>query len=271
MKVFKPHSGRRIILATNVAETSLTVPGIRFVIDPGLARISRYSPRTKVQRLPIEKISRASADQRKGRCGRVEAGICIRLFGEEDFNARPQFTEPEILRTNLASVILQMKALHLGDIQEFPFVEPPDYRSIRDGFATLHELGAIDDRNELTRLGERLARLPIDPRIGRMIIEAEEEGCIREVLIIASALSVQDPRERPMDRPEVADAAHAKFRDENSDFMSYLKLWESFHAEARKTSSSKLRKWCQENFISYVKMREWIDVHQQLLALVAAD
>jgi ATP-dependent helicase HrpA len=268
MKVFKSHPGRRIVLATNVAETSLTVPGIRFVIDPGLARISRYSPRTKVQRLPIEKISRASADQRKGRCGRVEAGICVRLYSEEDFNARPQFTEPEILRTNLASVILQMKALHLGDIQEFPFVEPPDYRSIRDGFATLHELGAIDDRNELTRLGERLARLPIDPRIGRMIVEAEEEGCTREVLIIASALSVQDPRERPLEKQEVADAAHARFRDENSDFMSYVKLWEAYHAESRKVSSSKLRKWCQENFISYVKMREWVDVHQQLLSLV---
>ncbi|HEV8377416.1 MAG TPA: ATP-dependent RNA helicase HrpA [Tepidisphaeraceae bacterium] len=268
MRVFKPHPGRRLVLATNVAETSLTVPGIRFVIDPGLARISRYSPRTKVQRLPIEKISRASADQRKGRCGRVEAGICIRLFSEEDFTTRPQFTEPEILRTNLASVILQMKALHLGDIQEFPFVEPPDYRSIRDGFATLHELGAIDDRNELTKLGERLARLPIDPRIGRMIIEAEEENCMREVLIIASALSVQDPRERPLDRQEVADVAHAKFRDENSDFMSYVKLWEVFHAEARKVSNSRLRKWCQENFLSHVKMREWVDVHQQLLTLV---
>ncbi len=268
MKVFKPHSGRRIILATNVAETSLTVPGIRFVIDPGLARISRYSPRTKVQRLPIEKISRASADQRKGRCGRVEAGICVRLYSEDDYNARPQFTEPEILRTNLASVILQMKALRLGDIQEFPFVEPPDYRSIRDGFATLHELGAIDDRNELTRLGERLARLPIDPRIGRMIIEAEHEGCMREVLIIASALSIQDPRERPMDQQEVADAAHAKFRDENSDFMSYVKLWEAYHAQSRKLSGSQVRKWCQQNFLSYVKMREWIDIHQQLLSIV---
>ncbi|HEV8605331.1 MAG TPA: ATP-dependent RNA helicase HrpA [Tepidisphaeraceae bacterium] len=268
MKVFKSHPGRRIVLATNVAETSLTVPGIRFVIDPGLARMSRYSPRTKVQRLPIERISRASADQRKGRCGRIEAGVCVRLYSEEDFNARHQFTEPEILRTNLASVILQMKALRLGDIQEFPFVEPPDYRSIRDGFQTLHELGAIDDRNELTRLGERLARLPIDPRIGRMIIEAEQEGCVREVLIIASALSVQDPRERPMDQQEVADSAHAKFRDENSDFMSYVKLWEMYHEQARRVSGSKARKWCQENFISYVKMREWIDVHQQLLALV---
>jgi ATP-dependent helicase HrpA len=268
MKVFKPHPGRRIILATNVAETSLTVPGIRYVIDPGTARISRYSPRTKIQRLPIEEISRASADQRKGRCGRVQAGICVRLYSEEDYNARPQFTEPEILRTNLASVILQMKSLRLGDIQEFPFVEPPDYRAIRDGFATLHELGAIDDRNELTRLGERLARFPIDPRIARMVVAAEEEGCMREVLIIASALSIQDPRERPLDQQELADAAHAKFRDENSDFMSYVKLWEAYHAQARQTSGSQLRKWCQQNFISYIKMREWIDVHQQLLALV---
>ena len=206
MKVFHPHGRPRIVLATNVAETSLTVPGIRYVIDPGYARMSRYSPRTKVQRLPIERISQASADQRKGRCGRVAAGICIRLYAEDDFASRPAYTEPEILRTHLASVILQMKALGLGDIQEFPFIEPPDYRAIRDGYQTLHELGAIDDRNELTPLGRDMARLPIDPRIGRMVLAARDEDVMREVLVIAAALSVQDPRERPLDKQDLADA-----------------------------------------------------------------
>jgi ATP-dependent helicase HrpA len=268
MRVFKPHPGRRIVLATNVAETSLTVPGIRFVIDPGYARLSRYSPRTKVQRLPIEPISQASADQRKGRCGRVEAGVCIRLYSEGDYLARPKYTDPEIVRTNLASVILQMKALRLGDIQEFPFIDPPDYRAIKDGFQTLHELGAIDENNELTPLGNDLARLPIDPRIGRMILAAADEGVMREVLIIASALSVQDPRERPMDKAELADQAQAQFRDENSDFVSYLRLWETYHAKARELSASKLRKFCQQNFLSFVRMREWHDIHQQLLGLV---
>ena len=267
MRVFKAHSGRRIVLSTNVAETSLTVPGIRFVIDPGFARMSRYSSRTKVQRLPIEPISQASADQRKGRCGRIEAGICVRLYSEEDFNSRPQYTEPEILRTNLASVILQMKSLRLGQVQDFPFIEPPDYRAIRDGYQTLHELGAIDENNELTRLGEEMSRLPIDPRISRMVLAAVEEGVLREVLIIAAALSVQDPRERPMDKQELADQAHAPFRDESSDFLGYLKLWNWYHQTAREVSSSKLRKLCQENFLSFVRMREWHDIHQQLLAL----
>jgi ATP-dependent helicase HrpA len=268
MRVFQPHSQRRIVLATNVAETSLTVPGIRYVIDPGTARISRYSARSKVQRLPIEKISQASADQRKGRCGRVGPGICVRLYSEEDFAERPRFTEPEVQRTNLAAVILQMKAFGLGNVQDFPFIDPPDYRAVRDGFATLHELGAIDERNELTHLGRQLARLPVDPRIGRMVLAAIEENCVEEVLIIASALSIQDPRERPMDKAAEADAAHAPFRDESSDFLSYLKLWDEFHENQRHLSGSKLRKWCQAAFVSWVRMREWHDVHAQLKEIV---
>lgn len=263
-RIFQPHNKRRIVLATNVAETSLTVPGIKYVIDPGLARMSRYAPNRKVQRLPIEPISRASADQRKGRCGRVSAGICVRLFSEADFNSRPQYTDPEILRTNLASVILQMKFLRLGDIQAFPFVEPPDYRLIRDGFQTLHEIGAIDDRNELTDLGRHLARLPIDPRIARMILASVEENCVDEVLVIAAALSVQDPRERPMDQQQNADTAHVKFRHESSDFLTSLNLWHVYHQNARHLSHSKLRRWCKENFLSYTRLREWHDIHSQL-------
>jgi ATP-dependent helicase HrpA len=268
MRVFAPHDKPRIVLATNVAETSLTVPGIKYVIDPGYARVSRYATRTKVQRLPIERISRASANQRAGRCGRVSAGVCIRLYSEDDFNARPEFTEPEILRTNLASVILQMKFLRLGEIQDFPFVEPPDYRAIKDGFQTLHELGAIDENNDLTALGAQLARLPIDPRIARMILAARDENCLDEVLVIAAALSVQDPRERPMDKQELADAAHAQFRDERSDFVEYLNLWHWYHEQARHLSGGKLRKLCRENFLSWVRMREWHDIHGQLHGLV---
>ena len=267
MRVFQPHQRRRIILATNVAETSLTVPNIRYVIDPGYARLSRYSARNKVQRLPIEPVSQASANQRAGRCGRVAEGVCVRLYSEQDFATRSQFTEPEILRTNLASVILQMKSLRLGDIREFPFIEPPDGRMIKDGFGTLHELGAIDDKNELTRLGWQLAKLPIDPRLGRMILAAHDEGCMDEVLIIAAALSVQDPRERPLDQQAQADTAHAKFRDETSDFIAYLNLWHFYHAHARHLSANKLRKLCKENFLSYVRMREWHDIHGQLTAL----
>jgi ATP-dependent helicase HrpA len=264
MKVFAPHAQPRIILATNVAETSLTVPGIKYVIDPGFARINRYTPRTRVSRLPIERISQASANQRAGRCGRVSSGIAIRLYTEQDYQARPQFSEPEILRTNLASVILQMKALRLGDIQNFPFIEPPDYRMIRDGLSTLHELGAIDENNELTLLGRDLAKLPIDPRISRMVLEAVREGCLPQVLIIASALSIQDPRERPLDKQQAADEAHAKFSDERSDFLSFLKLWLTFHDQMEALPQSKLRKWCKDNFLSYVRLREWLDVHQQL-------
>jgi ATP-dependent helicase HrpA len=265
-RVFQSHRGRRIVLATNVAETSLTVPGIRYVIDTGLARISRYTARSKIQRLPIEPISRASAQQRAGRCGRTSPGVCIRLYSEAEFLERPEFTDPEILRTNLASVILQMKALRLGDVEDFPFIEPPDTRMVRDGYETLHELGAVDDRRNLTRLGAQLARLPVDPRIGRMILAADAEGCMSEVLIIASALCVQDPRERPMDKQDAADAAHERFRDESSDFLGFVKLWEAYHERARHLSQSKLRKWCAESFISFMRMREWHDVHQQLHA-----
>jgi len=267
MRVFQPHRDRRIVLATNVAETSLTVPGIRYVIDPGLARISRYAPRTKVQRLPIERISQASANQRKGRCGRVSEGVCIRLYSEENYNARPQFTDPEILRTNLASVILQMKSLRLGDIMDFPFIEPPDYRMIRDGYATLHELGAIDEANELTDIGWALARIPIDPKLGRMILAAGDESCLEEVLIIAAALSVQDPRERPLDKQEAADKAHKEFQDENSDFITYLNLWRWFHAYSKQVGQSQLRKLCKQHFLSYVRLREWHDIHNQLFQL----
>src|SRR4051812_4884490 len=268
MRIFQPHDRRRIVLATNVAETSLTVPGIRYVVDPGLARISRYTPRSKVQRLPIEKISQASADQRKGRCGRVAEGICIRLYSEEDFLSRARFTEPEILRTNLASVILQMKAFGLGEVERFPFIEPPDGRQIRDGYLTLHEIGAVDEQNRLTDVGRQLARLPVDPRIARMVLAAKDENVEREVLIIAAALSVQDPRERPMDFQEAADQAHAKFRDESSDFLTYLHLWREFHHQMKHLSGSKLRKWCKENFLSFVRMREWNDIHTQLRTML---
>jgi ATP-dependent helicase HrpA len=268
-RVFQPHGKPRIVLATNVAETSLTVPGIKYVIDTGLARISRYNPRTKVQRLPIEHVSKASADQRKGRCGRVSAGVCLRLYSEENFASRTEFTDPEILRTNLASVILQMKALRLGEIQDFPFLDPPDYRAVRDGFQTLHELGAIDAENQLTPLGRDLARLPIDPRVARMILASRREDVTDEVLIIAAALSVQDPKERPMDKQEAADAAHEQFKDPTSDFLGFLKLWDTYHDRARHLSHNQLRKWCKENFVSYVRMREWHDIHGQLRALLA--
>ena len=268
-KVFAPHGRRRIVLATNVAETSLTVPGIKYVIDPGTARLSRYSPRTKVQRLPIEKISRASADQRKGRCGRVSEGVCVRLFSQLDYDERPQFTEPEIWRTNLASVILQMTSLRLGDVAEFPFLEPPDYRMIKDGYHTLHEIGAMDDRHMLTPIGQELARLPLDPRIGRMILAARQENCLPEMLIIAAALSVQDPRERPMDKQELADAAHAPFKDETSDFISYLKLWKWYHEKLAHLSGGQLRRTCHENFLSYIRLREWHDTHRQLREITA--
>lgn len=268
-EVFRPHSGRRIVLATNVAETSLTVPGIRYVIDTGLARISRYSYRTKVQRLPIEPVSRASANQRSGRCGRLGPGVCIRLYSEADYNARPAFTEPEILRTNLASVILQMLALKLGGIEDFPFVEPPDARYIRDGFKLLHELGAVDEDDRLTDLGRQLARLPVDVRIGRMILAGRDEHCLREILIIAAALSVPDPRERPMDRQQAADEKHKQFADEQSDFLGFVKLWNFYREQAKHLSQAKLRKLCQTHFISYVRMREWHDIHAQLHGLAA--
>ncbi len=267
-RVFAPGNERRIILATNVAETSLTVPRIKAVIDSGLARISRYSIRNKVQRLPIEEISRSSADQRKGRCGRVAPGLCIRLYSEESYQKQPEFTDPEILRTSLASVILQMLALRLGDVSDFPFVEPPSAKMINDGFTLLTELGAANEERQLTQIGWQLAKMLIDPRIGRMILAAKQENCLNEVLIIASALSIQDPRERPMDAQQAADTAQKKFAEERSDFLSYLKLWDFFHKQAKHLSKNKLRHWCHEHFLSYFRMREWVDIHQQLNILI---
>ncbi len=266
-RVFAPKQsslGRRVVLATNVAETSLTVPGIRYVIDPGLARISRYSRRLKVQRLPIEKVSQASANQRAGRCGRVADGICVRLYAEDDFDARPLFTDPEILRTNLASVVLQMISLELGEITEFPFVEPPDVRSVNDGIALLQELGALDGRSELTPVGRQLAALPVDPRLGRMLVEADRNGCLREVLVIAAALSVQDPRERPTEQRQAADEKHARFAEEGSDFLAFRNLW-TYVADLRKElGGSRFRKTLREEFLHYLRIREWQDLHAQL-------
>jgi len=262
-----PYETRKIVLATNVAETSLTVPNIRFVIDTGRARLNRYSPRTKVQRLEIEAISQASADQRKGRCGRVGPGVCIRLYSAADFAARAPFTDPEIIRTNLAAVILQMASLRLGNVEDFPFLDPPDPRLIRDGYDTLVELGAVtDDAQEpkLTPLGVQLAKLPIDPRIGRMILAADVENSLAEVLIIASALSTQDPRDRPMDKQDEADEAHAPFRDEHSDFLSWLLLWNAVRNQKRSVSGGRMRKWCKEKFLSFVRLREWEEMHRQL-------
>ena len=264
-KVFQPsRAARRIVLATNVAETSLTVPGIRYVVDPGTARISRYSRRTKVQRLPIEPISQASAAQRAGRCGRTAPGVCIRLYSEADFDARPQYTDPEILRTNLAAVILQMAALELGDIAEFPFLDPPDARSVRDGELLLRELGAFDAAGALTDVGRRLAQLPVDPRIGRMILAADAEGCVAEVLVLAAALSIPDPRERPADREEAARQKHARFADEQSDFMSYLNLWRYVREQRRERSGSAFRRMCRDEFLHYLRIREWQDLTGQL-------
>jgi ATP-dependent helicase HrpA len=268
-RVFQRHRGRRVVLATNVAETSLTVPGIKYVIDPGFARISRYSNRLKVQRLPIEKISQASANQRKGRCGRTSDGICVRLYPEDDFDARPEFTDPEILRTNLASVILQMAAADLGDIAEFPFVEPPDRRNITDGMNLLHELGALETSTQdttprLTPLGRKLSRLPVDPRLARMVLEADRNGCVTEVTVIAAALSIQDPRERPVDKQAQADQQHARFRDPDSDFMSYLKLWEYLTEQKRDLSANRFRRLCRAEYLNYLRVREWQDVAGQL-------
>src|SRR4051812_2978834 len=266
MRIFQPHNRRRIVLATNVAETSLTVPGIRYVVDPGLARISRYTPRSKVQRLPIEKISQASADQRKGRCGRVAEGISVRLYGEDDFEARPRFTDPEILRTNLASVILQMAALDLGAVEDFPFLDPPDRRQVRDGIALLQELGALDREATLTPLGRRLARLPVDPRLGRMVLEADRRGCAEEVIVIAAGLSIQDPRERPADEAAAADAQHARFADEASDFLAYVNLWRYLREGQRELSANQFRKRCRAEFLHFLRVREWQDLAAQLRA-----
>ncbi|GAA4089985.1 ATP-dependent RNA helicase HrpA [Nocardioides kongjuensis] len=269
-RVFAPAKGsrRRVVLATNVAETSLTVPGIRYVVDTGVARISRYSARTKVQRLPIEPISQASANQRSGRCGRVAAGIAIRLYAEEDFEARPEFTDPEILRTNLASVILQMTSLGLGDIERFPFVEPPDRRNVQAGTQLLEELGAVSGRGELTKVGRRLARLPIDPRLGRMLLEAERLGCVRDVLVIVAALSLQDPRERPgADHPTEraqADQLHARFKAEGSDFLTWLNLWNHLRQQQKELSGSAFRRMCKREHLNYLRVREWQEFVAQL-------
>ncbi|MFE0460507.1 ATP-dependent RNA helicase HrpA [Kitasatospora sp. NPDC058965] len=268
-RVFQRSNSRRIVLATNVAETSLTVPGIKYVIDPGTARISRYSHRTKVQRLPIEAISQASANQRKGRCGRTSDGICVRLYSEEDFLARPEFTDAEILRTNLASVILQMTAAGLGDIAAFPFLDPPDSRNIKDGVSLLQELGALDPdekdpRKRLTQLGRKLAQLPVDPRLARMVLEADRNGCVRDVMVIAAALSIQDPRERPAEKRQAADERHRRFNSETSDFLSYLAMWRYVREQQKELSSSAFRRMCKSEFLNYLRIREWQDIYTQL-------
>ncbi|WP_446333286.1 ATP-dependent RNA helicase HrpA [Burkholderia pseudomallei] len=268
-RVFKASNARRIVLATNVAETSLTVPGIRYVVDTGLARVKRYSYRNKVEQLQIEPISQAAANQRAGRCGRVADGVCIRLYEESDFAGRARFTDPEILRSSLASVILRMKSLHLSAIESFPFIEPPPGRAIADGYQLLNELGAVDDENALTPLGRELARLPLDPRVGRMILAARDQQALREALVIASALSVQDPRERPVDAQEQADQAHRRFADERSEFLQWLRIWAWFEeAVAHKKSNRQLVDACRQHFLSHLRLREWRDVHSQLLTVV---
>lgn len=273
-RVFQAHAGRRIVLATNVAETSLTVPGIKYVIDPGTARISRYSHRTKVQRLPIEAVSQASANQRKGRCGRTSDGICIRLYSEDDFLTRPEFTDAEILRTNLASVILQMTAAGLGEIEKFPFIDPPDHRNIRDGVQLLQELGALeaDEKSpregkkgqRLTQLGRKLSQLPVDPRLARMVLEADKNGCAREVMVIAAALSIQDPRERPSEKQAQADQQHARFKDETSDFLAFLNLWRYVREQQKERGSSSFRRMCKQEYLNFLRIREWQDIYAQL-------
>ena len=269
-RVFRPHAGRRIVLATNVAETSLTVPGVRYVVDAGLARVKRYSYRSKVEQLRVEPVSQSAAKQRSGRCGRVAAGVCIRLYAEDEFALRPAYTDPEVLRSSLASVILRMKSLGLGEPGEFPFVDPPAPRAIADGYALLGELNAVGDDKALTETGRQLARLPLDPRIGRMILAARAEGCLAEVLVIASALSVQDPRDRPMERAQAADEAHRKISDEKSDFLAFLKLWKFFEeALIHRKSGRKLREACHASFLSFNRMREWRDIHAQLKELVS--
>ncbi|MFI3156334.1 MAG: ATP-dependent RNA helicase HrpA [Methylococcaceae bacterium] len=271
-RVFKPKGGKlRIVLATNVAETSLTVPGIRCVIDTGHARISRYSHRSKIQRLPIERISQSSANQRAGRCGRVAEGICIRLYSHNDYLARPEFTEPEIMRTNLSAVILQMISLKLGDIEDFPFIEPPEDKMIRDGKTVLHEVNALDKSGKLTEVGKQLAKFPTDPKLARMLVAAAHEHCLTEVAIIVSALSVQDPREKPADKMQQADAKHAAFRHPESDFLTLLNIWNTYEDKKKHLSNSKLRKYCSDNFLSYMRMREWFDIHAQIMQVVKGD
>ncbi|MFQ3280922.1 ATP-dependent RNA helicase HrpA [Reinekea sp.] len=267
MRIFSNHSGRRIVLSTNVAETSLTVPGIHYVIDSGLARMSRYSYRSKIQRLPIEGISQASANQRAGRCGRIAPGLCVRLYSEEDYQTRSAFTDPEIMRTNLASVILQMLHMRLGQVEDFPFVEPPDARMIRDGYTLLNELAAVNTNGTLTNVGKELARLPVDPRIGRMVIAANKHNSLNEVLIIASALSVPDPRERPQDKQQAATEKHAQDKDPDSDFIAFVNLWNRYEEQRQELSQNHLRKYCKTQFLNYLRMREWRDIHRQLFLM----
>jgi len=269
-RVFAPHARRRVVLATNVAETSLTIPGVRFVVDTGLARISRYSPRAKFQRLPIEPVSRASAAQRAGRCGRLGEGICIRLYGEEDFASRAEYTDPEILRTNLASLILQMAALGLGAPEDFPFLDPPDTRLLNDGYRLLQELSAVDGDRRITRLGRQMAQLPVDPRLARILLEAGRLRCLAEALVIAAFLSIQDPRERPSDKAEAADERHAQFADERSDFIAILNLWTAATAQAV-AGQRALRRWCKQNFLAFLRVREWQDLHEQLTGIAAGQ
>ena len=266
-RVFQPHRGRRIVLSTNVAETSLTVPGIRYVIDTGVARISRYSVRSKIQRLPVEPVSQASANQRAGRCGRVAPGICFRLYDETDFINRPEYTDPEILRTNLASVILQMVTSGLGEIRTFPFLEAPDKRQVNDGYKLLEELGAVDDKRRVTRLGRTMARLPLDPRLARMLVTAAELGSLAETLVIIAGLSIQDPRERPQDKQQAADQAHAPFNDKESDFLTLLNVWNFYEDQRQELSQNQLKKVCQKSFLSWMRMREWRDIHRQLTVI----
>ena len=269
-RIFAPAPGRKIVVATNIAETSLTIPGIRFVIDGGEARISRYNPRTRTKRLPIEPVSQSSANQRSGRAGRVEAGVCIRLYDEEDFAKRPVYTPPEILRANLAEVILRMRAARLGEIETFPFIDPPPAAAIKAGYALLEEIGAIDGDRDLTNIGHRLAALPIDPTVGRMLLQARRERALDEVLVVASALGIQDPRERPLGKEAAADAAHARFVNADSDFLTLLNIWEAVHDEAERLPLGRLRKFCKEHFFSFIRMREWHDIHSQLSAALGA-
>ncbi|HJT98609.1 MAG TPA: DUF3418 domain-containing protein, partial [Rhodanobacteraceae bacterium] len=270
-RVFRPGPKRRFVLATNVAETSLTVPRIRYVIDTGTARVKRYAPRSQLERLHIEPIAQAAADQRKGRCGRVGPGICFRLYGEDDYLQRPRYTDPEILRSSLAGVILRMLALKLGDVAEFPFVEAPSERAIGDGYRRLAEIEAIDEHKRLTPIGRTIARLPIDVALGRMLVEAERRGALRELLVLAAFLSIQDPRERPADARQAADQAHAAFADPKSDFAGVLKLWTAYGAAHEELTQSKLRDWCETHFLSFLRMREWRELHRQLLLVVADD
>ena len=267
-RVFKPGIKRRVVLATNVAETSLTVPRIRYVIDTGTARVKRYSQRSQLERLHVEPVSQAAADQRKGRCGRVGPGVCYRLYDETDFTSRAAFTDPELLRSSLANVILRMLALQLGEVDEFPFLEAPDPRVVADGYRRLAEISAIDDARKLTPIGRMLARLPIDVQLARMLVEGEKLHSLREVLTIVSFLSVQDPRERPSDARQQADAAHAAFADPKSDFVSVLNLWRAYHDAHEELTQSKLRDWCSRNFLSFMRMREWRELHRQLLLVV---